>query len=53
MHVQALSGLQDRLPSFPTFMAQALIEQDLGRPVGQVYSQLSPEPVAAASLGQV
>ena len=31
----------------------AVIERELGRPVRQVYSEISPEPVAAASLGQV
>jgi aarF domain-containing kinase len=31
----------------------AVLEQELGRPVDEVYSAISPEPVAAASLGQV
>ena len=30
-----------------------MIEQELGRPWQQVYSQLTPRPIAAASLGQV
>ena len=30
-----------------------MIERELGRPVRQIYSGISPEPVAAASLGQV
>eukprot|EP00887_Chlorella_sp_A99_P005015 scaffold4.g5015.t1 len=50
----AASGrLADRLPSFPSTIAFALIEEELGRPLGEVYSYISPEPVAAASLGQV
>lgn len=52
-YLDALAQLQDRLPSFPTPVAHALIEEELGRPVDEVYSYLSPEPVAAASLGQV
>ena len=52
-YLEALSELQDRLPSFPSSIAMAVIEEELGRPVGEVYSELSPEPVAAASLGQV
>jgi hypothetical protein len=35
------------------FAAYSLIESELGKPVGEVYSSLSPDPVAAASLGQV
>lgn len=31
----------------------ATIESELGRPWTEIYAQLSPEPVAAASLGQV
>lgn len=30
-----------------------VIQEELGRPVGEVYSEITPEPVAAASLGQV
>jgi aarF domain-containing kinase len=52
-YLDALSGLQDRLPGFPTSIAYALIEEELGRPFDEVYSEISPEPVAAASLGQV
>lgn len=52
-YLDALAELQDRLPSFPTPIAMTVIEEELGRPVSEVYSQLSPEPVAAASLGQV
>eukprot|EP00897_Mesotaenium_endlicherianum_P002668 jgi/Mesen1/2429/ME000157S01570 len=48
-----LAELQDRLPPFPTEQALALVEQELGRPVEAVFSHLSPEPVAAASFGQV
>ena len=51
--MQALAGLQDQLDSFPTAIAQTLIERELGCPVGSVFSELSAEPVAAASLGQV
>ena len=30
-----------------------MIEEELGQPVGAVFSEITPEPVAAASLGQV
>jgi predicted unusual protein kinase regulating ubiquinone biosynthesis (AarF/ABC1/UbiB family) len=52
-YLEALSTLQDRLPSFPTPVAMALIEEELGAPIDSIYSSLTPEPVAAASLGQV
>ncbi len=50
---QTLSELQDRLPPFPTEIALQLIEEDLGVPVSAIMSTITPEPVAAASLGQV
>ncbi len=31
----------------------AVIERELGRPMSTVYASISPDPVAAASLGQV
>lgn len=52
-YLDALARLQDRLPSFPTSVAHAVIEEELGRPISDIYSKLSTEPVAAASLGQV
>ena len=48
-----LTKLQDQLPPFPTPLAFNIIEQELDRTIEEVYSQISPEPVAAASLGQV
>lgn len=53
VYLEALSDLQDRLPSFPSSIAFQLIAEELGRPVDEVYSEITPEPVAAASLGQV
>ncbi len=48
-----LIKLQDQLPPFDTPLAQWIIEKELGRTPDEVYSYFSPEPVAAASLGQV
>lgn len=48
-----LVKLQDQLPPFPTEIAFSIIERELERSLDEVYSQISPEPVAAASLGQV
>ena len=52
LHLQTLSALQDRLPPFPTNEAMAVIEAEVG-PVSEIFSYITPEPIAAASLGQV
>lgn len=48
-----LVKLQDQLPPFDNAIAFQLIETELDRPIKAIFSELSPEPVAAASLGQV
>ncbi|MBD3884343.1 AarF/ABC1/UbiB kinase family protein [Phormidium tenue FACHB-886] len=48
-----LVKLQDQLPPFPTPIAFAIIEQELERSIDEIYTQISPQPIAAASLGQV
>ncbi|KAL3506345.1 hypothetical protein ACH5RR_031727 [Cinchona calisaya] len=48
-----LQKLCDKVPSFPDDVAMALIEEELGQPWHNIYSELSSSPIAAASLGQV
>ncbi|XP_073223656.1 uncharacterized protein [Cicer arietinum] len=48
-----LQKLCDKVPSYADDVAMALIEEELGQPWQNVYSELSPSPIAAASLGQV
>lgn len=48
-----LQKLCDKVPSFDSKIAFATIERELGKPVYDIFSSISPEPVAAASLGQV
>ena len=48
-----LQRLCDKVPSFDTKIAMALVEEEYGCPVEDIFSELTPEPVAAASLGQV
>ncbi|MGD1932568.1 MAG: ABC1 kinase family protein [Leptolyngbyaceae cyanobacterium] len=48
-----LIKLQDQLPPFPTPAAYAIIERELGLTPEEIYSFISPQPIAAASLGQV
>jgi predicted unusual protein kinase regulating ubiquinone biosynthesis (AarF/ABC1/UbiB family) len=51
--LEELSKLQDQLPPFDSVIAFQIIEQELQRPIKEVYREISPQPVAAASLGQV
>ncbi|HET6304261.1 MAG TPA: AarF/ABC1/UbiB kinase family protein, partial [Myxococcota bacterium] len=48
-----LARLQDRVPPHPFAEIAAQIETELGAPLGQRFSWFDPEPLAAASLGQV
>jgi len=47
-----LRVLQDRLPPFPTDVAKAAVEEELGKPADEIYSEFS-DAVAAASIAQV
>lgn len=51
--LEELTRLQDQLPSFPNEIAYRFIEEELGAPPQEVYAELSSQPLAAASLGQV
>ena len=48
-----LQKLCDKVPSFDNELAFQTLENELGCKWQDVYSELGPEPVAAASLGQV
>nr|XP_043608386.1 uncharacterized protein slr1919 [Erigeron canadensis] len=48
-----LAKLQDQIPPFSTKVAMRSIESELGAPISQIFADISPEPMAAASLGQV
>lgn len=52
-YLNELSLLQDQIAPFSTKIAFDTIEQELGLPIETLFSEISPEPVAAASLGQV
>ncbi|TYG64721.1 hypothetical protein ES288_D06G130700v1 [Gossypium darwinii] len=53
VYCQELAKLQDQIPPFPTRIAKKSIEMELGIPISEIFADISPEPIAAASLGQV
>ncbi|MBE9055417.1 AarF/ABC1/UbiB kinase family protein [Sphaerospermopsis sp. LEGE 08334] len=53
IYLEELTKLQDQLPPFPNEIAYQFIEEELGNIPEEIYSELSAEPIAAASLGQV
>ncbi|XP_073001400.1 uncharacterized protein [Typha latifolia] len=52
-YCQELSKLQDQIPPFSTHVAIKSIEYQLGSQISQIFADISPKPIAAASLGQV
>ena len=52
-YVEELSKLQDRVPAFDYAQVERIAQEDLGRPVAELFSSFDPIPLAAASLGQV
>ncbi|EEF46833.1 uncharacterized protein slr1919 [Ricinus communis] len=53
VYCQELAKLQDQIPPFPTDVAIKSIESQIGVPISRIFSNISPEPIASASLGQV
>lgn len=51
--LEELSKLQDQIPPFPNEIAFQFIREELGKDPSEVYAEISPKPIAAASLGQV
>jgi predicted unusual protein kinase regulating ubiquinone biosynthesis (AarF/ABC1/UbiB family) len=47
-----LAGLQDEVPEEPFSAIAASIVEDLGRPLTELFLEIEPEPLGAASLAQ-
>ncbi|HEX8675254.1 MAG TPA: AarF/UbiB family protein [Longimicrobium sp.] len=52
-YVDALSRLQDKLEAFPYEEVERIVQEDLGKTIGEAYAEFNPKAMAAASLGQV
>src|SRR5690606_28666428 len=52
-YTKALARLQDDVAPFDFDQVRELVEEELGGRLEDLYDQFDPEPLAAASLGQV
>ncbi len=52
-YLKALARLQDDVGPFPYEEVEAIVQAELGVRISQGFQQFDPEPMAAASLGQV
>lgn len=52
-YMNELCILQDDVPPFPNQIAFKIMEEELGQPLEAVFSKISSQTIAAASLGQV
>ena len=48
-----LQKLQDQVPPFSNEEAFEIIQREMGSTVSEIFDQIEPSPIAAASLGQV
>jgi ubiquinone biosynthesis protein len=51
--VDEFSSLRDRVQPEPFAVVRAVVEEDLGRPLDEVFSSFDRRPIAAASIAQV
>ncbi|HET7591865.1 MAG TPA: AarF/UbiB family protein [Rhodanobacteraceae bacterium] len=50
---EELAHLQDRVTPFPGAEARAIVEESLGKPIGELYASFDETPLASASVAQV
>jgi len=51
--VAELATLRDQVPPFPFATVREIVEQDLGRPLDELFADFGEVPIAAASVAQV
>ncbi|MGF1604232.1 MAG: ABC1 kinase family protein [Thermosynechococcaceae cyanobacterium] len=52
-YIEALSTLQSDVPSVPWTAIEAVLRQELPQPLSETFAHINPQPIAAASIGQV
>src|SRR6478672_3479727 len=52
-YAKSLARLQDDVKPFPFEEVRAIVEEELGARLSKAFESFDPEPIAAASLGQV
>ena len=52
-YMEALARLQDKVGPFPFLDVEAIVSAELGVRLSKAFAEFEPDPVAAASLGQV
>ena len=52
-YTEELRTLLDSVPPYPTPVAFSIIEEELGKPVSELFQTIDTFPIASASLGQV
>jgi predicted unusual protein kinase regulating ubiquinone biosynthesis (AarF/ABC1/UbiB family) len=52
-YLEALARLQDNVDPFPFADVERIVQQELGVRLSKAFESFNPEPIAAASLGQV
>jgi predicted unusual protein kinase regulating ubiquinone biosynthesis (AarF/ABC1/UbiB family) len=53
VYVEALARLQDKVEPFAFADVQRIVEEELGVRLSKAFAEFDPQPIAAASLGQV
>jgi ubiquinone biosynthesis protein len=51
--IAELRGLQDDVKPFPYSDVERVVHEEFGQPIGRLFLEFDPQPVAAASIGQV
>jgi ubiquinone biosynthesis protein len=52
-YLRALESLQDEAEPIPFEDVEAIVEREIGARIGKAFSRFDPQPLGAASLGQV
>jgi ubiquinone biosynthesis protein len=53
MYADEFRKLQDEVPPFPAPEARLIIQENLKKPLEEIFTELQEEPIAAASIAQV